>query len=211
MAAFPAVQKAASDHARARNVRDWVALLRRDLSIEVDQRFAAALLEVADASGNELQISVGGAGGHDPVQLFTLQPALSVPALEIEKAQAQDGMFAAVQLLIFGSRAQFPLLRVGLYLLELPSNLWMLSIPDLEVGDRNSVLRIPEWLLEGLPEPRGPLPYLTEHTRNAALNMVAALGDWFLGRLPAYLRIVAEGLDVEDQAAWRRPEPRSAP
>jgi len=201
VAALPEVQQAAADHARAKQVRDWVALLRRDLPVEMDQRLAGAVREVVDASGHELQISVGG-GGHDPVELFALQPALSVPGLEIGQAQAVDGMFAAVQLLIFGTRVRFPTFRVGLYLLEFPHDLWLLAIPDLEVGDRSSVLRIPQWLLEGLPKPRGPLPYLMAHTRQAAFEMAAAVGDWFLDRLASYLRIIANGLDIEDHTAW---------
>jgi serine/threonine protein kinase len=108
VSALPAVQQAAADQARARKIQDWVALLRRDLSVEADQQFSAALQEIVDASGRELQISVGGSGGHDPVALFALQPALSVPGLEINRVRAQDGMFAAVQLLAFGSRAQLP-------------------------------------------------------------------------------------------------------
>jgi hypothetical protein len=84
----------------------------------------------------------------------------------------------------------------------------MLPIPDLETGARNSVLQIPEWLLEGLPKPREPLPYLMEHTRHAAFELVAAGGDWFLHRLPSYLRIIAEGLDITDPTLWT-PPPRN--
>jgi hypothetical protein len=39
--------------------------------------------------------------------------------------------------------------------------------------------------------------------------MAAAVGDWFLDRLPSYLRIIAEELDIADQTAWT-PPPRSA-
>jgi hypothetical protein len=191
------------DRKRRDEVASWLSVLAKDVAVTANEQFTEPCQRLTEAADGMLQIGVS-SGGHDPRRLFELQPALNVEGLNLDQGWpwATDH-FAFVQFGAFGGAYGLPSLRVGVYPIGAESGLWLLPIPDLEDGPMNERLVIPEFLLAGVYMPVGPLPYLLEQTRVAALNMAREAGNWFLGNMPTLLQAIVENRDVLDSSTWQ--------
>lgn len=196
------IEQVSRDRQRRYEVANWLSVLAKDVAVTAHEQFTEPCQRLTEASGGMLQIGVS-SGGHDPRRLFALQPALSIEGLDLDEGWpwATDD-FAFVQFGAFGHEYGLPSLRAGVYPIGAESGLWLLPIPDLEVGPSNERLAVPEFLLADLYAPIGPLPYLLEQTRVAALNMAREAGNWFLDHMPKLLRAIIENRDVLDSNTW---------
>jgi hypothetical protein len=182
----------------------WLSVLAKDVAVTAREQFHEQCIRLTDASGPMLNIAVGPGGGQDPRQLFQLQPALNVEGLDDfdQKWPWSPEGFALVQFVAVSGEYQLPSLRIAVYPVAAEDGLWLLPIPNLEIGPTHETLVIPEFLLAGVYSPVGPLPYLLEQTRVAALNMTREAGNWFLAQMPKLLRAIVEDLDVLDPGTW---------
>jgi hypothetical protein len=199
---LPAVEHVTRDRQRRDEVATWLMFLAQDAAAAAHAQFDEPCQRLTEASGSKIAVGVS-SGGHNPRQLFQLQPALKVEGLDLDQGWPwSTGNFALIQFGAFGHEHGLPSLRIGVYPVAAESGLWLLPIPDLEVGPSNERLVIPEFLLAGVYAPVGPLPYLLEQTRVAAFNMVREAGNWFLGQMPKLLEAIVADRDVLDPSTW---------
>jgi hypothetical protein len=197
------IEQVSRDRKWRDEVARWLSVLAKDVSVTAHEQFTEPCQRLTEASSGMLQIGVS-SGGHDPRHLFEVQPALNVEGLDLDRGWAfATDSFVFVQFGAFGGAYGLPSLRVGIYPIGAEDGLWLLPIPDLEVGPRNERLVVPEFLLAGVYTPLGPLPYLLDQTRVAALSMAREAGDWFLGNVPNLLQAIVENRDVLDPSTWQ--------
>jgi serine/threonine protein kinase len=203
MPQLSAIEQISRDRQRRDEVANWLSVLAKDVAVTAHEQFTEPCQRLTEGSGGLLQVGVS-SGGHDPRQLFALQPALSIEGLDLDQGWpwATD-YFALVQFLAFGGGYGLPSLRAGVYPIGAESGLWLLPIPDLEVGPMNERLIVPEFLLVDLYAPVGPLPYLLEQTRVAALNMARETGNWFLDHMLKLVRAIVENRDILVSHTWQ--------
>jgi serine/threonine protein kinase len=197
------IEQVSRDRKWRDEVARWLSVLAKDVSVVAHEQFSEPCQRLTKASNEMLQIGVS-SGGHDPRQLFAIQPTLNVEGLNLDQGWPfTTDFFAFVQFGAFGGAYGLPSLRVGVYPIGTESGLWLLPIPNLEVGPANETLVVPEFLLAGVYAPVGPLPYLLEQTRVSAINMARVAGDWFLSSMPNLLRAIVENRDVLDASTWQ--------
>jgi hypothetical protein len=201
---LPAVMQITRDRERRHEVAMWLSVVAKDVAVTAREQFHEQCIRLTEVSGPMLNVAVGPGGGQDPRQLFQFQPALNVEGLDDldQKWPWSPEGFALVQFVAISGEYELPSLRIAVYPVAAEHGLWLLPIPNLEIGPTHETLVIPEFLLAGAYARVGPLPYLLEQTRVAALNTTREAGNWFLPQLPKLLRAIVEDLDVLNPGTW---------